>query len=97
MSMSPHFKALLSLAAAAATLGATAPVVAKAAAPGANEIRMKVMRGKGETLYCVTDAPLPGTRLPTRLCLDRAGWARQGIDIPLAEARQDEAKPAAKG
>jgi len=95
--MSPRFSALLLVAAGAGTLGIAAPAMAKTAEPSANEIRMTVMRGKSETLYCVTDAPQSGTRIPTRLCQDRAHWAREGIVIPLAQAAKDSTAPAARG
>ncbi len=80
MFKSPRAAALIALATVAGIGLSAAPAMAK---PGESKTRMTVKQQDGETVYCVTRDDVTGTRMPRKLCQNRADWARDGVNIPL--------------
>ena len=78
-------------------LGAMAmPALAKSTGDDSPH-RMTIEQKNGETVYCIVDQGRTGSRVPTKVCQNRAKWAANGLVIPGGERAADGKKKNPEG
>lgn len=58
---------------------------------------LTVEQRNGKTLYCLTENNVTGSRLPVKICQNRAGWAKEGIKFPEDRSAAGEGTETPKG
>ncbi|MBO9671674.1 MAG: hypothetical protein J7485_14285 [Sphingobium sp.] len=90
------FKApLIAISAMAVILGSAA--ASAATKSDEQKTALTVEHKNGETLYCLTEKALTGSRLPVRTCKNRAEWAKDGFKFPEDRSAADKSAEAPKG